>query len=133
MNLTLIFSLAVVVLGVFSFAENPYLLLLGLGVAGYTWLTNPKQYRIYTNALVIVYGRPRVRAIPFTDVSHVEMLSLPIGERLRVRLVTGRPLMLMVRDSETFQSHLDEALEKFHESNPREETHEEDSLDQGGP
>ena len=95
-NVTLILSVAVVALGLYNFYQTGEFLLIivGLAVASFTWLTNPRQYWIYSDALVIVYGRPRIRTIPFTNVSHVDLLSLPIGNRLRVRLVNGRAVML---------------------------------------
>ena len=111
LNLTIIFGLIVAVIGVLG---QPVLFVMGVGVAIYSWLTSPKQYLIYRDALVIVYGRPRVKAYPFQEISHLESLSLPIGERLRVRLVNGRRIMLMTKDSETFRVKLDEALEAFH-------------------
>ena len=89
------------------------MLLVGLVVAAFTWLTNPRQYWIYPDALVVVYGRPRVRTIPFTLVSHVDLLSLPIGDRLRVQLVTGKRVMLQARDVETFQDRLEGALNSY--------------------
>ena len=57
LNLTLIFSLVVAVIGIMG---QPLLFVIGVGVAIYSWLTTPKQYLIYRDALVIVYGRPRV-------------------------------------------------------------------------
>lgn len=113
LNLTLYLALGVVVVGFLS-GPAPQLIVIGLGVLAYTWFTTPKQYLIYTDALVIVYGRPRVRMIPFSQLSHVERLSLPIGDRLRIRLVSGRRIMLSMRDTETFHDRLDEALDNFH-------------------
>ena len=112
LNLTFIFALVVAVLGVIT--GNIVLFVIGVGVATYSWLTNPKQYLIYRDALVIVYGRPRVKAFPFQDISHLEIISLPIGERLRVRMTNRRSIMLMTKDSETFRVKLDEALDAFH-------------------
>ncbi len=111
LNLTIIFALIVAVIGVLG---QPVLFVMGAGVAVYSWLTNPKQYLIYRDALVIVYGRPRVKSFPFQEISHLETLSMPMGERLRVRLVNGRRVMLMTKESETFRAKLDEALEAFH-------------------
>ena len=111
LNLTIGFALIVAVIGILG---QPVLFVMGIGVAIYSWLTNPKQYLIYRDALVIVYGRPRVKGIPFQEISHLETLSLPMGERLRVRLVNGRRIMLMTKDSDTFRAKLDEALEAFH-------------------
>ena len=114
-NVTLILSVAVVALGLYNYTQTGEFLLIivGLAVALFTWLTNPRQYWIYSDALVIVYGRPRIRTIPFTNVSHVDLLSLPIGDRLRVRLVNGRTVMLQARDAETFQNKLEGALNSY--------------------
>ena len=114
-NLTLILSIAVVALGVYNFLQTgePLLVIVGVAVAAFTWLTNPRQYWIYPDALVIVYGRPRVRTISFTQVSHVDLLSLPIGDRLRVQLVTGKRVMLQARDPGTFQDRLEGALNSY--------------------
>ena len=113
LNLTLYLALGVVVVG---FLSGPaiQLIVIGLAVLAWTWFTTPKQYLIYTDALVIVYGRPRVRMIPFPQLSHIERLSLPIGDRLRIRLVSGRRIMLSMKDTETFHDRLDEALDSFH-------------------
>ncbi len=111
LNLTFIFALIVAVIGILG---QPVLFVIGVGVALYSWLTNPKQYLIYRDALVIVYGRPRVKAYPFQEISHLETLSLPMGERLRVRMVNGSRIMLLTKDTDTFRAKLDEALEAFH-------------------
>ena len=131
-NLTLILALAVAFLGFLQFFRDgePLLMIIGLAVAGFTWFTNPRQYWIYPDALLIVYGRPRVKAIPFAQVSYVELLSLPIGDRLRVRLVNGRRLMLQVQDSETFQDRLEGALNAYHGDRAVEETRDEGSQDE---
>ena len=111
LNLTLIFSLVVAVIGIMG---QPLLFVIGVGVAIYSWLTTPKQYLIYRDALVIVYGRPRVKAYPFQEIANLELLTLPIGDRLRVRMANGRRLMLLTKDTETFRAQLDEALAAFH-------------------
>jgi hypothetical protein len=110
-NLTLIFALIVAVIGVLG---QPPLLIIGLGVAAYSWLTSPKQYLIYKDRLVIIYGRPRVKPIPFAEISHLETVALPTGERLRLRMVNGRRLMVMAKDPDTFRARLDEALSGYH-------------------
>ena len=115
-NLTLIFALVVAVLGFFS--TEVVLMFAGIGVAAYTWLTSPRRYMIYENALVIEYGRPRTKAIDFSNISHLEMLSLGIGDRLRVVLVNGKRTMVMARDLETFREKLDEAMDRYQGQNP---------------
>ena len=111
LNLTFIFALIVAVIGIIG---QPVLFVIGIGVAIYSWLTNPKQYLIYRDALVIIYGRPRVKSYPFQEMSHLELLTLPIGDRLRIRMTNGKRLMLLTKDTETFRAKLDEALDAFH-------------------
>ena len=146
LKLTLYLAMAVSVFGLMTLArgDGGTLLVVGLAVLAYTWFTTPKQYLIYTDALVIVYGRPRVRVIPFSQLSHVERLSLPIGDRLRIRLVSGRRIMLSTRDIDTFHDRLDEALDNFHglhsterptarDETPTEETPSMDDREEGAP
>ena len=117
-NLTLIFALVVIVLGIIQGAQGILLVVLGIGFAVYSWLTTPREYLIYQDALVIRYGMPRVKPIPFADISNMESLALPMGERLRVRLASGRRIMLMAKDPETFRDRLDEALRRYNEGQP---------------
>ena len=121
-NISLIFALAVAALGLYSLVNgnDPLMLFAGLGVAAYTWLTTAKRYMIYENALVLEYGRPRVKAIEFSTISHIELLSLGVGDRLRVILLNGKRIMVMARDLETFQKKLDEALERYQGGNTQE-------------
>ena len=113
-NATLIFALVIAVLGLVTSA--PFLLILGLIGAGFSWFTSARQYLIYTDSLVIVYGQPRVKVIRFPEISHLEMLVTPMGSRLRVRLVKGNRIMIAVQDMEEFQTRLDEALKTFNET-----------------
>lgn len=112
-NITLIFALAVAVLGVVNGTGGVLLILLGLAMAAFSWLTTPRAYFIYRDALVIAYGTPRTKAIPFAEISHLELLALPIGERLRLRLLSGRREMLIPRDNAAFQQHLERALSDY--------------------
>jgi len=123
LNITLILALIIAFFGLVTVwgGGSPFLLIVGLGGAAYSWLTTARQYYIYRDALIIVFGRPRWKVIPFTRVSHIELLSLPIGDRLRVQLVGGRPVMLAARDSETFRDRLDTALEEFRNAHPEQE------------
>ncbi len=122
MNLTFIFALIVAVFGLWGLTQGDggVVLILGLVVAAYSWLTTPKHYMIFPGYMVIMFGTPRKRVIPFHQISHVEFLSLPsIGDRLRLRMANGRSLMLQPRDSETFHDRLEEALSSFHAAGAR--------------
>ena len=110
-NLTLIFSLVVAILGIMT---NPVLIILGVGMAGYSWLTTARQFLLYRDTVVIVYGMPRTRVISFAEISHVELLAMPMGERLRIRMISGSRLMLMMSDPGAFRGHLEDALARYH-------------------
>ena len=112
-NLTLIFSLVVIVLG-FIMSGGFLLIILGAVMAAYSWLTTPRQFLLYRDSMVIVYGMPRTRVISLAEISHVELLALPFGERLRIRMMTGSRMMLMMRDPGAFRAHLEDALAQYH-------------------
>ena len=110
-NLTLIFALVVAVLGIMT----GYLLtVLGLAMAAYSWLTTPRQYLLFRDRMMIMYGMPRTRVISFAEISHAELLAMPFGERLRLRMVAGNRMMLMMRDPGAFLGHLEDALARYH-------------------
>ena len=111
-NLTLIFGLVVAILGIIT--ANLLLTPLGLLMGGYSWFTTPRQYLLFRDRMVVVYGMPRTRLIPFAEISHVEILALPFGERLRLRMVSGSRMMLMMRDPGAFRNHLEDALAQYH-------------------
>ena len=119
-NLTVIFALFVAVYGLYSLLQGAsgVLLVAGLAVGIYSWFTNPRQYWIYPDALVVVYGKPRTRVIPFTNVSHVEMRAQATPDRLRAALHRGRNLVLMVRDPDAFNEQLQKALDDYRGLHP---------------
>ena len=111
-NLTFLFALCIAAMGLLA-GLDPLMLILGLGVAAYSWFTTPKQYLIFTNALVVAYGRPRIKVLTFDQISHPELLVTPLGERLRVRLVSGKRMMILARQPEEFRDRLDEAMREY--------------------
>lgn len=116
-NLTLLLSMFVAVIG---FIRGPQELgVVGLAFAVYTWLTTAKRYLIFENALVIEYGRPRVKVVDFSNISHVEMLNLGVGERLRVVLIRGKRVFVMSKNLETFREKLETALERYQSQYPQ--------------
>ena len=129
LNLTILFSLVVIVIGLLQ--ANTIVFLMGVGVAIYSWLTNARKFEIYRDALVVTYGSPRVKAFPFQQIANSELLSLPIGDRLRVRMVNGSRIMLLTKDPTTFRTKLDEALETFHGEQRGTDYAKENELDAG--
>jgi hypothetical protein len=132
MNFTLIFALVVAVFGLVR--RDPLLVAVGLAVAIFNWFTTPRQYLIYQDALVIAYGQPRVRVIPFGRISgSPEVLRLIVGDRLRVQLMRGRPLIFQTRDLPTFHDRLGEALNSFRRDHPEVESSSQEPAGQGTP
>lgn len=119
-NLTVILAMFVAAYGLFLMLQgsDPRILLAGLAVGAYSWLTNARQYWIYPDALVIVYGKPRTRVIPFTNLSHLEVRGQTAPDRLRASLHRGRPVVLLVRDPEAFNEKLQKALDNYRGLHP---------------
>lgn len=111
-NLTLIFALIVAVLGIIT--VQLLLIILGLAMAAYSWLTTPRQFLLYRDRMMVVYGMPRTRIISFAEISHAELLAMPFGERLRLRMVDGKRMMLTMREPSAFLGHLEDALSRYH-------------------
>ncbi len=124
-NLTLILALGITAWGAVSslgwvdMGGNPSIIFaLGVVVAIYTWVSTPRQYLIYANALCVVYGKPRVKVIHFKDIDVVEMGSLATVDQLRVRPIKGRRQPIRVRDVEAFYQQLETALNAFRAAYP---------------
>ena len=137
-NLTVIFSLAVAVFGLYSIMSGnegnirgEFIVMLGLGSAAYSWLTNPRAYLIYTDALYIMYGKPRTKTFLFSNISHLEMRQLSTPDRLRVWLISGRRVVLMARNPEEFHDQLQRALDDFRKAHPEFAVVEPDDSPQG--
>lgn len=134
-NLTLILALGIALWGLGDWlapAQVPFgdidsetatgrpllIIVLGIGVAVYTWLMTPRQYLVYADALCIVYGRPRVKTLHFRDIDAVELGSLSALDRLRVRPLRGRRQSIRVREVEAFYEQLEGALTSFRAAHP---------------
>ena len=111
LNITLIIAVGVAVVGLYI---DILWFLAGVVMAAFSWFTTPSQYVIFSDRLLIAYGRPRVRQVLFQQINQVELLKLAIGDRLRVRLTRGGSLYLQPRDADEFQSRLQSALSSYH-------------------
>ena len=124
-NLTLILALGIAAwgaggtFGLWDMGGNPSIIfVLGIGVAIYTWVTSPRIYLVYADSLCVVYGKPRVKIIHFSNIAAVEMGSLATPDRLRVRPIKGRRQILLAKDPEAFYEQLESALNAFRDANP---------------
>ena len=101
-------------------SNNGWLLIVvGLGVGAYSWLTSPRQYRVYGDALMILFGAPRRRTIHFWDIREVVNDRGPMGDPLRVYTNNRRRIPIQVREPEEMHRYLDQALADFRRDNPQ--------------
>ncbi|HCG90922.1 MAG TPA: hypothetical protein DEZ08_03685 [Dehalococcoidia bacterium] len=116
-NLSLIFALLVIFYGLIQEfrgnADGAMLVIVGSLVAVYTWLTKPRTFEVYENCLVLRYGRPRRRVIPFENIDRVDQLKLAVPDRWRVYLKHGRRVVLLTKNPETLVEHLNKAIEAY--------------------
>ena len=94
------------------------LIVVGLGVGAYSWLTQARQYRIYPDALVIMYGMPRNRRLPFSQIREIANDRNFMGDPLRVYTANRRRIPIQVHEPDEFFGHLEPALEDFRRRNP---------------
>ena len=95
------------------------LIVVGLGVGAYSWLTSPRQYWVYSDALIIMFGTPRKRTIHFSDIREVVNDRGFMGDPLRVYTVNRRRIALQVREPEIMHQELQAALGAFRRAYPQ--------------
>jgi hypothetical protein len=95
------------------------LVIVGIGVGAYSWLTSPRQYRVYSDALIIMFGTPRRRTIHFSDIREAVLDRGFMGDPLRVYTVNRRRIALQVREPEEMHRYLDGAVKDFWRANPQ--------------
>ena len=95
------------------------LVIVGLGVGAYSWLTSPRQYRVYSDALIIMFGMPRRRMIHFSDIREVVLDRGFMGDPLRVYTTNRRRIPLQVREPEEMHRYLDGAAKEYWRANPQ--------------
>ncbi len=109
------------------------LVIVGLGVGAYSWLTSPRQYRVYSDALIIMFGMPRRRMIHFGDIREVVLDRGFMGDPLRVYTNNRRRIPLQVREPEEMHQYLDGAVKDFWRANPQYAPQPEEDADDGAP
>ncbi|MFL2645342.1 MAG: hypothetical protein ACJ0KI_06770 [Dehalococcoidia bacterium] len=112
-NFTLIFALFVIAYGLLQGESGQTLVIVGALVAVYVWFTRAREIEIYEDCILIRYGKPRVKIIPFENIERVDPLHLQVPDRWRIHLYRGRRIVLLTRDPELFVEKLEEAREAY--------------------
>ncbi len=110
LNLTLMFSMGVAVVGLLT---DPLLTVIGLAVGAFSWLTTPNQYVLFADRLVIFYGKPRSRHVFYHEINGMEVMRYSFGNRLWVRLNSGKRFVVQPKSLEEFQTKFEGAIESY--------------------
>jgi hypothetical protein len=92
--------------------DSAFALVIGLVLAGSHWFFVPREYKVYSEHLVVTYGRPRTLPVPYGNIVSVDVLIHPFGTELRIRRSRGRNLHLQPLNPKQFHQSLEDALSK---------------------
>ncbi len=87
------------------------LLALGTVLAGGHWLLAARRYEIYEGALVVVYGRPRVKVVSYSEVREIEVKMHPLGTEIQLIRLNGGLVRLYPLHPREFHENLERAWE----------------------
>lgn len=85
----------------------------GVILAAVHWFMAPRRYNIFEKELVITYGKPRQRIIPFDDISDVEVKRHALGAEIRIHRSTDKAVSLHPWNPRRFHENLETALNRF--------------------
>ena len=123
-NITLIMGIAFVVMGVIVqaglFVPGDFVVI-GIAAAAYAWLTTPQAYSLYEDRLVVFYGRPRLRHVLFNEIDEIEVPQFNFGNRLWIRLRTGRRVIIQPKALGDFQDKFKAAVLSYTGKTPEQQ------------
>ena len=89
--------------------DGAILLALGAVLAGGHWLWAARRYEIYEGELVVVYGRPRVKVVPYSEVREIVVKMHPLGTEIQLIRVKGGMVRLYPLNPREFHESLEMA------------------------
>ena len=123
-NITLILGIAFVVMGLVVqaglFVPGDFVVI-GIAAAAYSWLTTPLSYSLYDDRLVVFYGRPRIRHVLFQEIDDIEVPQFNFGNRMWIRLKTGRRVIIQPRALSDFQDKFKTAVQSYTGETPEQQ------------
>ena len=132
-NITLIMGIAFVVMGVIVqaglFVPGDFAVI-GIAAAAYAWLTTPMSYSLYEDRLVVFYGRPRMRHVLFHDIDEIEVPQFNFGNRMWIRLKTGRRVIIQPKALGDFQDKFKKAVQSHTGETPEQGSQEQDTTEE---
>lgn len=101
-------AIGVVVFGLWT--GEVFLALLGFVVGAVYWFTTPRHYHIMADRLIVMYGQPRILAVPFEAIFDVNIVRVPMTSGIFVRRVNKAGVIIRPRDMEGFVGQMWMAL-----------------------
>ena len=101
-------AIGVVIFGIYT--GEVFLASLGLIVGLVYWFTTPRYYHIMSDQLVVMYGQPRVLAVPFETIFDVNIVRVPLSSGIFVRRANKAGVIIRPKDMEGFVDQLWTAL-----------------------
>ena len=93
--------------------DSLILLALGAVLVASHWFLAPRHYDIYDERLVITYGRPRKRTIPFDEISELQVVSHPLGTEIRIKRTRRWSLTIQPWQPKQYHARLEAAFNRF--------------------
>lgn len=97
--------------------------LLGIGAAFAVshWFLAPRRYNVYEEQLVIAYGKPRQRVIPFDEISELQVIRHLLGGEIRVHRTSGRAVSIQPWHPRRFLDAIEQAMNQYRGVEPESE------------
>ncbi len=101
-------AIGVVIFGLWT--GEVFLAGLGLVVGLVYWFTTPRHYHVMADRLVVMYGQPRILAVPFEAIFDVNIVRVPLTSGIFIRRVNKAGVIIRPKDMEGFVGQLWTAL-----------------------
>ena len=101
-------AIGVVIFGIIY--QEPFLATLGFIVGAIYWFTTPRYYHVMPNSLIVMYGQPRMLAVPFEAIYDVNIVRVPLTSGIFVRRMNKAGVIIRPRDMEGFIGQLWSAM-----------------------
>jgi len=97
------------------------ILVIGLALFFSHWFLAPRHYNVYDDQLIISYGSPRKTAIPFEEITGIEVIRHRFGAELKVLRSAGRAVRIQPWHPRLLHESLEENLRRFQRAESEEE------------
>ena len=101
-------AIGVVIFGLWT--GEVFLAALGFAVGAIYWFTTPRYYHVMPNSLIVMYGQPRMLAVPFEAIFDANIVRVPLTSGIFIRRMNKAGVIIRPRDLEGFMGQLWSAM-----------------------